>query len=712
MPTHINMIANIFEILSGKLSKVWLLLIVVLSGCTSDKTKLPDLIHIPNYQIVQDPTLSLSFEDVLAGRDSLFHKEEARYRVNSGSVWMLLDPKSHLKNDPHRYSLSVTGQATYIEFHFYRPEEGWVKYTDGTKLPLSERSTDAMHPSFPLEGVNLQYPVFLKLDGMVSPMIIFELTEKIKFRHQRYLLLTAVIVGALMFIILINIYRAINSSETIYFLYAIYVLSFLVDIVAFGGNNLIYYFTDISPHNKYSIHLTSIFFLNLSGALYGIEFLKLRQNNRKFYNLLMGFVIACFFAFGSLLFNARYVAQIGNGSASLLVSILFFASWSSWRKGLKYVSYYVVSYFIFALILIGFSTMRTTSPETIYIAPIPIFFLGFLLEVLLLNLSLNQRHDFEKKQAEREREQTQKRLLAFQSKQNQVLEEKVTKRTEALQKAQDQLIQSEKMAALGVLTAGIAHEINNPINFVYAGINSLKDNLKDIRKVLDAYSELNPKNISNQLDEIEGIKSEVEFDKLMNYVDRSASSVIKGAERTSEIVQGLKSFSRSDSDILAPTDIHDCIENTLLLLNNQYKDRIEIIKKYDDIPAISSNPGKINQVFMNVIGNAIQAMPERGIITINTGLQVKKNKQGIEVAISDTGRGMNPEITQRIFEPFFTTKDIGEGTGLGLSITHGIVEEQGGSIEVDSDPGHGTTFRIWLPLSPDKVEISRVPKDS
>ncbi|MDH5607907.1 MAG: PAS domain S-box protein [Cyclobacteriaceae bacterium] len=266
-----------------------------------------------------------------------------------------------------------------------------------------------------------------------------------------------------------------------------------------------------------------------------------------------------------------------------------------------------------------------------------------------------------------------------------------------LKQAQGQLIESEKMASLGVLTAGIAHEINNPINFIYAGINSLKENLKDVMKVVNSYNQLTVDNVQATLNEINSIKQDIEFERLIAFVDKSTENIQKGAERTSEIIRGLRSFSRMDDEKLVNTDLHDSLENSLLLLHNKYKDRIVINKQYAAIPIIQAYAGKISQVFLNIIGNAVQAIEDKGEITIRT--EIMESEKMIRVSISDSGTGMSEATMKRIFEPFYTTKEVGKGTGLGLSISHSIIESHNGNIKVESTLGKGTTFIICLPIN-------------
>ena len=269
-----------------------------------------------------------------------------------------------------------------------------------------------------------------------------------------------------------------------------------------------------------------------------------------------------------------------------------------------------------------------------------------------------------------------------------------------LKEAGLKLLQSDKMASLGVLTAGIAHEINNPINFVYAGINSLEENLKGIINILHAYEELEVSNAAIKIPEIQKLKVELNYEKLLDFVQRSTGNIKTGAERTSSIIKGLSLFSRADDDKLVMADINESLESTLLLLSYQFKNRVNIVKTFGKIPLVQCYPVKLSQVFVNILINAVHAIEDKGTITISTDIAIVDGEDFVKVSISDTGKGMSEKIMKKIFDPFFTSKEVGVGTGLGLSISHGIIEDHKGCIEVESEEGKGSTFIIYLPLKP------------
>jgi len=294
-----------------------------------------------------------------------------------------------------------------------------------------------------------------------------------------------------------------------------------------------------------------------------------------------------------------------------------------------------------------------------------------------------------------------------QKKEIEEINEKLTRQKDELQKTledlkqtQSQLVQSEKMASLGQLVAGIAHEINNPVTFISAGVDSLNTNLEEIRQVLDLYHKITPANVSAKLKQIEELKQKLEYNEAIREINKLIESIKHGAKRTTEIVKGLRTFSRLDEDILKMADIHEGLDSTLILLHNKYKNRIDIIKQYDELPMIECYPGQINQVFMNILSNAIDAIDEEGTITITTS----KSNGLVKVSIKDTGKGIPEKMKNKIFEPFYTTKEIGKGTGLGLSISHGIIEKHKGSIKFISYAGQGSEFVIVLPVRQKKEQ--------
>lgn len=261
-----------------------------------------------------------------------------------------------------------------------------------------------------------------------------------------------------------------------------------------------------------------------------------------------------------------------------------------------------------------------------------------------------------------------------------------------LQHSQEMLVQQEKLASLGVLTAGVAHEINNPINFISSNISSIQKDINDVMLILSRYRMATS---TVQLTEIRDTEKELELDVTLKELDTLLQGVQEGAQRTATIVKDLKTISRLDEAEMKSVDLHQGIDSTLSLLKHTCKDNIVIHKDYGEIPLVECYPGKLNQVFMNLFANAIQAINSKGTITIKT----RHAGNNVEIRIVDTGCGINEKNHSKVFVPFFTTKDIGKGTGLGLAISHAIIADHHGTITFESQEGKGTEFIIILPLT-------------
>jgi signal transduction histidine kinase len=287
------------------------------------------------------------------------------------------------------------------------------------------------------------------------------------------------------------------------------------------------------------------------------------------------------------------------------------------------------------------------------------------------------------------------------------LEDKVRVRTEQLRAAHEelqtayrdlqatqvQLVQRERMASVGQLVAGVAHELNNPIGFVFSNITTLDDFVRRLRGMLDAYGE-------SQLPEAERARlaeqrSALKVDYALKYLDPMIQGIREGAERARKIVRDLRVFARGQDEVWQAVDLHEELESSLTLLSHLLKDRVVVHRKFGELPSVECIRSQIDQVFLNLLANAAQAIVGPGTITIET----RRDGEAAVVGISDTGSGIAADVAGRIFDPFFTTKPVGEGTGLGLSISYEIVKKHGGEIRAESPPGGGAVFTVRLPLA-------------
>jgi len=269
-----------------------------------------------------------------------------------------------------------------------------------------------------------------------------------------------------------------------------------------------------------------------------------------------------------------------------------------------------------------------------------------------------------------------------------------------LEDANNQLLQSEKMASIGQLAAGIAHELNNPIGFVHSNLGTLSGYVDDLMTILDAYADAAARQGENcpNLKAIEQLREERDFDFLRDDIFKLLAESKDGLGRVRKIVQDLKTFARVGEQEWQEADLHQGLDSTLNIVWNELKYKCQVVKEYDEIPPVFCLISQLNQVFMNLLVNAGHAIENKGTITIRTR---RLDTDRVCIEIADTGKGIPPENLRRIFEPFFTTKPVGQGTGLGLSVSYNIVQRHQGQLSVDSEPGHGTTFRITLPIHPD-----------
>lgn len=576
-------------------------------------------------------------------------------------------------------------------------------YIYPVSIAKGESSTFYFHVK---SGKQLVLPVYL---GTVEQVIASALMKDISF---------GIYIGIIMVMLLYNLFIYFSIRDKNYLYYVSYLAIALLAQSSMEG----YVFRFILPNYPDLANIT----IYIGAALIGLaaiefskNFLSAKQYTPKLYKisflfwLLYGIQILLAFTKN---YNASYKLMLSLAMISALY-VLFMAIYIV-IKGFRAAKFFLIawSFFILCVVVYVLKDFNLLPYNNITSSALLI---GSAVEAILLSFALADKINIFKADKERSQEETLRALQENERiirEQNVILELKVKERTtelsesnlelnktlEDLKQAQSQLVESEKMASLGQLTAGIAHEINNPINFVTANINPLK---RDIEMLFEALNFIEAVGITDlpiaeKQKQIEEFKEEQDFDYTVIEIGHLLKGIHEGASRTAEIVKGLKIFSRLDEDDLKKADMNEGLDSTLIIANNLLSNNIRVVKDYGNIPLIECYAGKLNQVFLNIISNAVYAVEKQfqgkpgGEVSISTS----NDEENIFIKIKDNGTGMEAKTQQKIFEPFFTTKDVGEGTGLGMSIAYNTIKKHNGQIHLESNPGEGTEFILQLPI--------------
>jgi signal transduction histidine kinase len=563
---------------------------------------------------------------------------------------------------------------------------------------------------------------YLRIKGseqIVVPLIVRSEMGFFQFAFTNEII-SGIHMGVLLVMMLYNFFIYFSIREKSYLYYVLYILFIGLNQTTITGYTFKFLWPDNPALNKYFSVFPAL------GGIFAIlffqNFLHSKERSPSIHRILSTLIIAFTL---SMVFNLLGLDSISyriidvTGPAAALLALVVAIQLSI--DGYRPAKFYLVAWSIF-LIGIVLYTLRNLN-----ILPYNTFTnytmqAGTAIEVILLSFALADKINIFKK--EKEASQAQALRISMENEkiileQNAFLEKSVNERTAELQFAnkelnltltklkdtQTQLIDSEKMASLGQLTAGIAHEINNPINFVSSNIRPLRRDIDDVLEILDSYEEIqqidNIEDVQLKIKDIEQLKEDLDLDYIKTELDTLLKGMEDGAHRTVEIVKGLKIFSRVDESDLNLVNVNEGVESTLIILNYQMGNSIHLVKELGNIPSIECYAGKLNQVFMNILTNSIYALLKEKHENKTPTIWVKswlKDPEHIAISMKDNGPGMTPEVRAKIFEPFFTTKQVGDGTGLGLSIVFKIIEVHNGNIQVNTEVGQGTEFLITLPV--------------
>ncbi len=562
---------------------------------------------------------------------------------------------------------------------------------------------------------------YLKLkshEAFITKISVLSKSE-LQSRYALKDIMFGVYTGVMLIMFVYNLFLFIIVRDKSYIYYVFYILFTWLAQISIQGYGLKYLWSSSNYLNHYAVVLYSLLGL-VFASLFTNSFLSTKIFAPKIHKLIKLLIILILINISIIFLFDNYVAFIVMQILTILGVILALVTsyYVYFRKHFKPAGFYLIAWTVLligaVLFILKDYGIIPYNMTTTYLLQI-----SSGIEVMLLSFALADKINYFKKENEIAQVQALNASLENQKlikEQNIVLESKVKQRTEALEdanetlnitlnnlkSAQSQLVDAEKMAALGQLTAGIAHEINNPINFVTSNVKPLQLDIDDLKEVINKYENIDfGKEIKPQIEEIESFKKQID----LNFVNKEITSLLAGisdgAKRTAEIIRSLRNFSRLDETDMKAIDINEGILSTLVLIRNTLPDNLTVIKDLGNLPKVECMPGKINQVFMNLISNAVQAIKSKEIQEEEEFLIIKSwyDNQTVVISIKDSGLGMTDEVKHRIFEPFFTTKEIGEGTGLGLSIVFSIIEKHKGQVEVISELGKGTEFIITLQVN-------------
>jgi two-component system, NtrC family, sensor kinase len=691
--------------------------IIIFSDSTSSSINIGSSILI-----LEDPSGKFSVKDVLSSTNFKHNTLVVpNLGVSPSYFWIKFQIKNISNSDQLLLDLA---QPTLDEIEFYTilPDGKYLVEKAGENIPFKERKYNHQNFLFKLNiPRNETYTFLLKIKSGEEIQLPLSLGLPESIFESIFIkdLIAGIYFGIVLVMIFYNLFIYFTVKDKSYLYYVIYI--FFVGLVQASLQGYTYKY--IWPDFPW-LATQSAFIVPALSGFGAISFLRSFLQTKKFHPSLdkglfifIGVYIICIILSILDLYNVSFqILQVNSLGISFYI---LFLGYKISKKGYRPAKFFLLAWSLFlgGVFIHVFKNVGILPYNTFTYYCLQI---GSSLEIMLLSFALADKINILKKEKEDSQAealhvlQENERII---KQQNIILDIKVTERTQELQKSnqelnvtlhdlketQSKLVDAEKMASLGQLTAGIAHEINNPINFVTSSVKPLKRDIDDILHLLDKFDKVSAEtNLKDQLLEITALKKKIDIDYVKEEINTLIKGIDEGATRTAEIVKGLKTFSRLDESDVKIADVHEGINSTLTLLKNTISEKIEIIKKYGEIPEIECYPGKLNQVFMNILNNSIHAISSgtngHGIITITT-LDEKSN---IIIKIKDNGIGMPEEVKNKIFEPFFTTKDVGQGVGLGLSIVYNIIETHHGEIKVASSPGQGTEFIISLPKSQKK----------
>ncbi|RYY08123.1 MAG: GHKL domain-containing protein [Sphingobacteriaceae bacterium] len=671
-----------------------------------------------NIYIYSPKNQEVSFDSILtSGNFSKSNKEIPNLGLSENSIWL----KFTITNTSNISNLFLEIAYPLLdEVELYFPSNNYYKHIYlGESRKFKDRKYSSPNYIFDLNipsGFSKTYYLRIRsTEQIIIPLYVSQplyLWQSLNTENM----IIGIYVGIVSIMFLYNLFIIFSVKDISYLYYVLYVAFAGLTQIGIKGYNYQFLWPNAPIFESKSV----VIFANISGiaAIFFTKRFLLTKIYEKQLDILLTaliyvFLISICLTTIGMMQKGFLLMQITTSISSLMV---LYVTCSIMIKGYKPAIFFFFAWFslligatIFLLKDYGILPYNTFTSYSVQGAS--------AIEMALLSFGLADRINIYKKEKEESQAQA---LFAFEEndriirEQNVTLERKVEERTNELvftnkslnttltnlKEAQLQLVEAEKMASLGQLTAGIAHEINNPINFVTSNVTPLRRDVDILIDVINSIEAVGLSDISiiEKQQQIEDYKEEVDFDYVKLEIDNLLNGIHEGATRTADIVKGLKIFSRLDEDDIKKADINEGLASTLIIANNLIGNHIQVVKNLGNIPMIECYPGKLNQVFLNIISNAVFAIQEKfgdskgGVLKITT----ECDNNSLFIKIEDNGTGMSEATKNKIFEPFFTTKDVGIGTGLGMSIVYNTINKHNGQITLNSSEGVGTEFIIEL----------------
>ena len=632
-----------------------------------------DLVYDPeSILFIPDPEHNLTIEEIQrADHWQLWQDTNIlNFGMTQSAYWVKMD-LDHMASE--QYLRLKAPLLDSIDIYFVTNNGAIDHRQAGAAYAFSQREIQALDYLFKIpQGKSTAYIRLQSNFALQVPIEIASLAHFNQSSMQQYWGL-GLYFGLMLVMILYNLFIYLSVQDKTYLYYILYISSITLTYASFKGISF-QYIWDAKPYFNTLVptiaSLPAIFIILFAMSFLGISRKDFPNTLRLCYSFILIFLICCL---ANILGDYYFSANLSQISTSVMSVYMLFIPIVAYRRGIKTARFFLLAwtlYFISVIIYIlqlqaVISYTEFTNNATLY---------GSAIEAVLISFALADRINTLK----REKDLSQQQALQLKSK----------------------ILETEKLVSLGQLTAGIAHEINNPLTFIKANIKPLKRNLSAIQQVSDRYAAItSPAQWQEQAQAISAFKQKLDYDYIQPETQMLLDGIEEGANRTVTIVEGLKSFSRLGSGDFQLYKLETGIELTLTLLGHQLRDNmISISKDYGNDITVNCLPDRINQVFMNILSNSIDELKEKNGDNPEISIVLSTDQDWVTVQIGDNGMGIDESAKSKLFDPFFTTKTVGSGTGLGLSIVYGIIQDHNGTISVDSVLNKETVFTLKLPL--------------